>query len=60
MHASVTGRQKNTVPDCPLLAGSGSEAFSEQDRIFDAVLLKDPHTEQKPMSLIHVICVTQH
>jgi len=60
VHASVTGRQKNTVPDCPLLAGSGSEAFSEQDRIFDAVLFRDPHTEEKPVTLIRVIYVTQH
>ena len=52
--------RKDIFPACPLLAGSGSGAFSEQDRIFDAVLLKDPHTEQKPVSLIHVIYLMQH
>ena len=47
--------RKDAFPACPVLAGSGSGAFSEQDRIFDAVLLKDPHTEQKQLSLIFML-----
>ena len=44
---------KDALPACPVLDGSGQGAFHKQVRIFDAALLKDPHTTDNALRHLH-------
>jgi hypothetical protein len=46
---------QEVFPAFLMLDGSGLGAYHKQDRILDAVLLKDPHTDTNLMCFIQVI-----